>query len=231
MTKLVFLRHGESSWNREDRFAGWMDVSLTSAGIAQAANAGKQLRECGFEFDVCYTSVLRRATHTAWHCLNAMDRTWLPMCRSWHLNERHYGALHGLSKRETTERFGSERVRLWRRSYAVRPPEMAAESTARLQADPRYARVAVPRSESQEDAFKRVRTFWECHIRDVLTRGSLVLVVGHGTTGRALLAILAGRAGEGVAAVEVPNGVPIVFDLDRQQRAVAIRLLDGKAFF
>ena len=232
ITKLVLLRHGESAWNRDNRFAGWTDVSLTMTGIEQARQAGLTMRDHRLEFDVCFTSVLKRATHTAWHCLDAMDRTWLPTIRSWRLNERHYGALHGLSKSATVRAYGEEQVRLWRRSYETKPPAQSIADTQRLAQDPRYASAEVPPSESLQDAVARILTCWEDSIRPSVSSGARGLIVGHGTTLRAFVKILTEQSGgSGVARLEVPNGVPLVFELDRQLSVIQAYYLNGKKFF
>jgi 2,3-bisphosphoglycerate-dependent phosphoglycerate mutase len=225
MATVVLLRHGESEWNQDDRFAGWEDVALTAKGAEQARRAGTCMRRQGIEFDVCYTSLLRRATHTAWHCLEAMDRSWLPIERSWRLNERHYGALQGLSRSDTARRFGPEQVRLWRRSYATRPPQASAAATALLARDPRYAGVAIPSGESLEDTVARVSTFWEQTLRPSVLAGRTVMAVAHGTSLRGLLMIVTGRSEEDIVRTEIPNGVPIVMDLDGMLQPIRIHSL------
>lgn len=212
---LVLLRHGQSEWNREGRFAGWMDVPLTPLGGQQARNAGRFMQQHGMDFDLCFTSVLARATHSAWHCLDAMDRTWLPTVRSWRLNERHYGALHGLSKADMVEQFGSAQVQRWRRGYATRPPPEGADGTARFSADPRYTGVAVPASESMADTVTRLRPFWTHEIRPALNAGARVLVVAHGTSLRALIKLSSGVSAGEMTSIDVPNGVPMVTEVDR----------------
>jgi 2,3-bisphosphoglycerate-dependent phosphoglycerate mutase len=154
MASVVLLRHGESEWNRCDKYAGWIDVDLTQRGIDQAKEAGSRMSVQGMDFDICYTSVLKRATHTAWHCLDSMDRTWIPITRSWRLNERHYGALHGLSRAESVATYGEEQVRLWRRGFADRPPRQIGSD--QFKSDPRYIDVQVPDAESLQDTVFRV---------------------------------------------------------------------------
>jgi 2,3-bisphosphoglycerate-dependent phosphoglycerate mutase len=218
MTRLVLLRHGESEWNHEGRFAGWIDVALNATGIEQARRAGSGMRAEGLDFDVCYTSVLKRATHTAWHCLDAMDRTWLPVTRSWRLNERHYGALHGLNKSACAREFGEEQLRLWRRSYATRPPVADGADTIRFDAERRYRGVPIPVTESLQDTVARVRVFWEESIRPAVESGSRVLVVAHGTSLRALVKILRDVPEDEIARMEIPNGVPLVFNVEHEGR-------------
>ncbi|QDL38697.1 2,3-bisphosphoglycerate-dependent phosphoglycerate mutase [Rhodoferax sediminis] len=227
MTNLVLLRHGESEWNREGRFAGWVDVALTATGIEQARRAGITLRDRLFDFDLCYTSVLRRATHTAWHCLDAMDRTWLPTIRSWRLNERHYGALHGLNKAATANAYGEEQVRLWRRSYDTRPPALSAAGTRSFTADRRYADMHVPASESVEDTVARVLPFLEQFIRPSVSSGTRALVVAHGTSLRAMIKILCGLTPSEIVRTEISNGVPLVVELDKWGKARRSYSLDG----
>jgi 2,3-bisphosphoglycerate-dependent phosphoglycerate mutase len=164
MYKLVLIRHGESTWNLENRFTGWTDVALTPLGIEQAQQAGQMLKAAGFEFDVAYTSVLKRATHTLWHCLDAMDRTWLPVVNSWRLNERHYGALQGLDKAETAKKYGDAQVLLWRRSYDVPPPSLEASDPRSERADIRYAKLKpeqIPLTECLKDTVARMMPFWD----------------------------------------------------------------------
>lgn len=219
MGSLVLLRHGQSEWNQDDRFAGWVDIPLTPLGVEQARKAGIFMRQHRLDFDACYTSVLKRATHTAWHCLDAMERTWLPTVHSWRLNERHYGALHGLSKLEMASQFGDEQVRRWRRSYSTRPPAASAEDCARFGADPRYAGVEVPASESMADTVARLRPFWSQAIRPALNAGARTLVVAHGTSLRALIKILCNVSATEIASLEIPNGVPLVTEVDKGGRA------------
>jgi 2,3-bisphosphoglycerate-dependent phosphoglycerate mutase len=214
MEPLVLLRHGQSEWNLEGRFAGWVDVALTSAGVEQARRAGRFLRQQGFDFDCCYTSVLKRATHTAWECLDARDRCWLPTERSWRLNERHYGALHGLRKAAVESEFGAEQLRLWRRSFGTRPPASAPGDRDGFLHDPRYAAISVPSSESLADTVDRVLPFWKQAIRPMLAAGGRALVVAHGTSLRALIRILCNTNASEIAKLEVPNGVPLIVEFD-----------------
>lgn len=214
MTKLVLLRHGESEWNQDDRFAGWVDVALTPSGIVQAREAGLSLRALGLDFDRVHTSVLRRTTQTAWHCLDAMDRTWLPTERTWQLNERHYGALQGLNKTDTVQRFGEAQVRQWRRSYTTRPPPQPLGAMRRLAEDRRYADIDVPASESLADTVARVGAYWEAVLRPAVVSGARILVVAHGTSLRALIKILCDLSESAIVRVEIPNGEPLVIEID-----------------
>ncbi|MEJ8850745.1 2,3-bisphosphoglycerate-dependent phosphoglycerate mutase [Variovorax rhizosphaerae] len=214
MTKIVLLRHGESEWNQDDRFAGWVDVALTPRGVDQARHAGLSMQASGLDFDRVYTSVLRRTTQTAWHCLDAMDRTWLPAERSWQLNERHYGALQGLNKSDTTQRFGEAQVRQWRRSYATRPPPQSADAMRLLAEDRRYAGIDVPASESLADTVVRVAAYWNAVVRPAAASGARALVIAHGTSLRALIKILCDVSEATIVRIEIPNGVPLVIDLD-----------------
>lgn len=220
MHTLVLMRHGESTANLDDAFAGWLDVPLTATGVEQARAAGRVMRDCGLEFDICFTSVLQRATHSAWHCLDVMDRSWLPVERSWRLNERHYGALQGLSKAETAARYGTEQVRVWRRTFDTRPPALPCgdPSTAH---DLRYAALLpeqLPLSESMHDTVLRLRPLWEKYIAPQLASGQRPLIVAHGTTLRAFACTLGAMSGSEVEKLEVPNGAPIVYELDAQLR-------------
>lgn len=233
MSRLVLLRHGASEWNESGRFAGWIDVPLTPTGVEQARHAGDLMRQNGFEFGVCCTSVLKRAAHTAWHCLDAMDRTWLPILRSWRLNERHYGALQGLSKSDAVTEYGQEQVRLWRRSYAIAPPPASAEQVRALAADLRYASVDVPVAESLQDAVARLLPFWEETMLPARLSGEDILMVGHGTSLRAMLRIVCNVSKSNVGAMEIPNAMPLVFELDAHGKAKHCLILrhDGYAIF
>lgn len=221
MSTLVVMRHGESAANLDGTFAGWLDVPLTAHGVAQSRAAGHLLRDAGVEIGACYTSVLKRATHSAWHCLDAMERSWLSVERCWRLNERHYGALQGLNKVATASTYGKEQVRLWRRSYETRPPPLSA-GDARAAHDDRYANVPreqLPLSESMHDVVVRLRPFCERVLAPQLAQGRPVLVVAHGTTLRAFGVILARCSASAAEAEEVANGVPLIYQLDSRLRA------------
>ena len=217
MYKLVLIRHGESTWNQENRFTGWTDVDLTPTGIEQAKTSGRLLKEGGWEFDLCYTSVLKRATRTLWHCLDEMDRTWLPVTHSWRLNERHYGALKGLNKAETARKYGDEQVLLWRRSYDVPPPALDAADPRCERGDIRYARLApgeVPLTECLKDVVARVLPFWDDTMAPAIREGRQVLVAAHGNSIRALVKYLDQIPDSEIVGLNIPNGIPLVYELD-----------------
>ena len=217
MHKLVLIRHGESTWNQENRFTGWTDVDLTPTGIEQAKESGRLLRDGGWEFDLCYTSVLKRATRTLWHCLDEMDRTWLPVVHSWRLNERHYGALQGLNKAETARKYGDDQVLLWRRSYDVAPPVLAPDDPRCERADIRYAKLApgeVPLTECLKDVVARVLPFWNETMAPAIRSGRQVLVAAHGNSIRALVKYLDRIPDSEIVGLNIPNGIPLVYELD-----------------
>jgi 2,3-bisphosphoglycerate-dependent phosphoglycerate mutase len=216
MYKLVLIRHGESTWNLDNRFTGWTDVDLTPLGIEQARNSGRLLREGGWEFDLCYTSVLKRATRTLWHCLDEMDRTWLPVVHSWRLNERHYGALQGLNKAETARQFGEQQVLVWRRSYDTPPPALTPDDPRCERADIRYARLKpgeVPLTESLKDVVARVLPFWNESMAPAIKAGRQVLVAAHGNSIRALVKYLDDVSDREIVGLNIPNGIPLVYEL------------------
>ena len=219
MYKLVLIRHGESTWNLENRFTGWTDVDLTPTGVAQAANAGQLLKDEGYDFDVAYTSVLKRATRTLWHVLDKMDRTWLPVLHSWRLNERHYGALQGLNKGETAKKYGDEQVLVWRRSYDTPPPPMAADDERSERGDRRYARLKpeeVPLTECLKDTVDRVLPFWTESMAPAIKAGKRLVVVAHGNSIRALVKYLDNVSDADIVGLNVPNGIPLVYELDAE---------------
>ncbi|MDQ6881417.1 MAG: 2,3-diphosphoglycerate-dependent phosphoglycerate mutase [Pseudomonadota bacterium] len=219
MYKLVLLRHGESTWNLENRFTGWTDVDLTPTGVRQARDSGRLLKAEGYDFDLCYTSVLKRATRTLWHCVDEMDRTWLPVAHSWRLNERHYGALQGLNKAETAKKFGDAQVLAWRRSYDVPPPPLEATDPRSERADIRYARLAphqVPLTECLKDTVARVLPFWKESMGPAIQAGKRVLVSAHGNSMRALIKYLDGMSDTDIVNLNIPNGIPLVYELDPQ---------------
>jgi 2,3-bisphosphoglycerate-dependent phosphoglycerate mutase len=223
MYRLVLIRHGESTWNLENRFTGWTDVDLTSTGIEQAKLSGRLLRDEGWEFDLCYTSVLKRATRTLWHCLDEMDRTWLPVVHSWRLNERHYGALQGLNKAETARKFGDEQVLVWRRSYDVPPPALDPQDPRCERGDIRYARLApgqVPLTECLKDTVARVLPFWKEAMAPAISAGNRVLVAAHGNSMRALVKYLDGISDSDIVGLNIPNGIPLVYELDAGLRPI-----------
>jgi 2,3-bisphosphoglycerate-dependent phosphoglycerate mutase len=217
MYKLVLVRHGESTWNLENRFTGWTDVPLTDTGVEQARQAGRLLRESGFEFDITYTSVLKRAIWTLWHCLDQMDRTWLPVVNDWRLNERHYGALQGLNKAETAKQFGDDQVLVWRRSYDTPPPALDASDGRCERGDLRYAALApgqVPLTECLKDTVARVMPFWSEVLAPAILSGRRVLVSAHGNSMRALVKYLDQISDSDIVGLNIPNGIPLVYELD-----------------
>lgn len=213
--KLVLCRHGQSEWNLKNLFTGWHDVDLTELGIQEARNAGNLLSELPYEFDVTYTSVLKRAIRTLWLMLDEMDRMWLPVYRDWRWNERHYGALQGLNKAETAEKYGDEQVHIWRRSYDVPPPEMDASDPRHPSHDLRYAGIdGLPGTESLALTLDRVRPSWEEEIAPRLRNGENVLIAAHGNSLRALVKMLDGMSNEDILAFNIPTGVPIEYELN-----------------
>jgi 2,3-bisphosphoglycerate-dependent phosphoglycerate mutase len=217
MYKLVLLRHGESVWNRENRFTGWNDVDLTEQGVAEARQAGRLLKDAGFEFDLAYTSVLNRAIRTLWVALEEMDRLWLPVERSWRLNERHYGALQGLDKAETAAKYGDAQVLALRRSYDEPPPLLSDEAALAILADPRYAELdaaSVPRAECLKDTVERFLPYWHGSIAPKILSGRRVIIAAHGNSLRALIKHLDGVSDADIVNLNIPNGVPLVYELD-----------------
>lgn len=223
MYKLVLIRHGESTWNLENRFTGWTDVALTETGIAQARNAGRLLKEQGFDFDKAYTSVLKRAIHTLWHCLDAMDRTWIPVQKAWQLNERHYGALQGLDKADTAAKYGDDQVLVWRRSYTTPPPTLEPGDERSERADRRYAGLKpeqIPLTECLKDTVARVLPFWESDIAPDIRAGKRVLIAAHGNSLRALVKYLDGISDDDIVGLNIPNGTPLVYELDANLKPI-----------
>jgi 2,3-bisphosphoglycerate-dependent phosphoglycerate mutase len=217
MHKLVLVRHGESTWNLENRFTGWTDVDLTPTGVEQAKNAGRLLKAEGYEFDLAYTSVLKRATRTLWHCLDEMDRTWLPVVHSWRLNERHYGALQGLNKADTAKQYGDEQVLVWRRSYDTPPPALEASDPRCERSDLRYAKLQpdqVPLTECLKDTVERVLPYWNESIAPAIRAGKKVMIAAHGNSIRALVKYLDNIADDAIVGLNIPNGIPLVYELD-----------------
>ena len=217
MHKLVLIRHGESTWNLENRFTGWTDVDLTPLGIEQAKQAGRLLKAEGYDFDVAYTSVLKRATRTLWHTLDELDRTWLPVVHSWRLNERHYGGLQGLNKAETAKKYGDEQELVWRRSYSVPPPPLEPNDPRSERGDPRYAKLAaeqVPLTECLKDTVARVLPFWNESMAPAIRAGRRLVVSAHGNSIRALVKYLDGISDDAIVGLNIPNGIPLVYELD-----------------
>ena len=214
MRKLVLLRHGESTWNRENRFTGWTDVDLSPAGIEEARAGGRQIKAAGLDFDLAFTSVLKRAIRTLWLTLDELDRMWLPVEKNWRLNERHYGALQGLNKAETAAEFGEQQVLVWRRSYDVPPPPLAADDPRYEAKDPRYAGIEVPRTECLKDTVARVIPYWNSAIAPAVRAGRRVLVAAHGNSLRALVKHLDGIGDAEIVGLNIPTGIPLVYELD-----------------
>ena len=221
VSKLVLLRHGESQWNRENRFTGWTDVDLTDTGCAEARAAGELLLRSGYTFDLAYTSVLRRAIRTLWIALDALDQMWIPVVHSWRLNERHYGALQGLDKAQTAARFGEKQVMLWRRSFAVRPEPLQINDPRWPGNDPRYRHLKpeqIPLTECLKDTVERVLPFWSDSIAPALMRGRRTIVVAHGNSIRALIKHLDGISDEAIIDLNIPTGQPLVYEFDEALR-------------
>jgi 2,3-bisphosphoglycerate-dependent phosphoglycerate mutase len=223
MYKIVFMRHGESTWNLDNRFTGWTDVDLTDKGRAEAIHAGKLLQEAGFSFDLTYTSVLKRAIRTLWLTLDAMDLMWLPVVHSWRLNERHYGALQGLDKAETAAKYGDEQVLIWRRSYDTPPQALAADDARASYNDPRYAglqRAEIPLTECLKDTVARVLPVWNDDIAPAIRSGKRILISAHGNSLRALIKMLDGISDSDIVGLNIPNGQPLVYELDADLKPI-----------
>jgi 2,3-bisphosphoglycerate-dependent phosphoglycerate mutase len=214
MPSLVLIRHGQSTWNLENRFTGWWDVDVTEKGAEEARLAGELMAAKGLDFDQCFTSLQTRAIKTLDLALEAMGRLWLPVEKDWRLNERHYGGLTGLNKAETAAKHGDEQVRIWRRSFDIPPPPMASDSPYDLAADRRYSGIEVPRSESLKDTIERVLPYWEGRIAPALREGRRVLISAHGNSLRALVKHLSNIPDDEIAGLEIPTGQPIVYELD-----------------
>jgi 2,3-bisphosphoglycerate-dependent phosphoglycerate mutase len=228
MKTLVLLRHGESTWNRENRFTGWTDVDLTERGVAEARRAGRQLREEGLEFDVAYTSVLKRAIRTLWIALDELDQMWIPVHRSWRLNERHYGALQGLNKAETARKYGDQQVLMWRRSYDTPPPALDSSDERFPGGEPRYADLDardIPLTECLADTVTRVLPLWHETIAPEVRAGKRVIIVAHGNSLRALVKYLDAVSDEDIVSLNIPTGVPLVYELDDALKPVSSRYL------
>ena len=223
MYKLVLIRHGESTWNLENRFTGWTDVDLTSTGLAQAKSAGQLLKAEGYEFDVAYTSVLKRATRTLWHVLDEMDRTWLPVVHSWRLNERHYGALQGLNKADMAKQYGDAQVLVWRRSYDTPPPALEPTDPRSERSDLRYAKINpsdVPLTECLKDTVARVMPFWNDSMAPAIKAGKRIVLAAHGNSIRALIKYLDGISDDDIVGLNIPNGIPLVYELDANLKPI-----------
>ena len=223
MYKLVLVRHGESTWNLENRFTGWTDVDLTPTGVEQAKTAGRLLKADGYEFDVAYTSMLKRATRTLWHCLDEMDRTWLPVVHSWRLNERHYGALQGLNKADMAKHYGDAQVLIWRRSYDTPPPALEASDPRSERSDIRYAKLQaeqIPLTECLKDTVARVMPFWNESMASAIKSGKRIVVAAHGNSIRALVKYLDDISDDDIVGLNIPNGIPLVYELDANLKPI-----------
>ena len=223
MYKLVLLRHGESTWNKENRFTGWTDVDLSEKGLQEAREAAVTLKSSGYTFDIAYTSVLKRAIRTLWLTLDGMDLMWIPVIRSWRLNERHYGALQGLNKAETAAKFGDEQVLVWRRSYDVPPPALESNDPRFPGADPRYKLLPkdqLPLTECLKDTVARVLPFWHETIAPSIKSGQKVLIAAHGNSIRAMVKYLDNIAEDTIVGLNIPTGLPLVYELDANLKPI-----------
>ena len=232
MYKIVFMRHGESTWNLANRFTGWVDVDLTDKGINEAKTAGRVLREAGFHFDLAYTSVLKRAIRTLWLALDEMDQMYLPIKNDWRLNERHYGALQGLDKAETAAKFGDEQVLVWRRSYDTPPPALDETDDRSSFKDPRYAglpKESIPLTECLKDTVARVMPAWEEEIAPAIRAGKQILISAHGNSLRALIKMLDNISDADIVGLNIPNGQPLVYELDADLKPIRHYYLGDQA--
>ncbi|MGB3069986.1 MAG: 2,3-diphosphoglycerate-dependent phosphoglycerate mutase [Ottowia sp.] len=223
MHKLVLIRHGESTWNLENRFTGWTDVALTPTGVEQARQAGRLLKAEGYEFDVAYTSVLKRAIHTLHYALDEMDRIWLPTVKHWRLNERHYGALQGLNKADMAKQYGDEQVLVWRRSYDTPPPALEPTDPRSERGDVRYGKLKpeeIPLTECLKDTVARVLPFWNESMAPAISAGKRLLVSAHGNSIRALVKYLDGISETDIVGLNIPNGIPLVYELDANLKPI-----------
>lgn len=221
--KLVLIRHGESVWNLENRFTGWTDVGLTERGIVEAHTGGKALLQAGFSFDLAYTSVLKRAIKTLWIVLEEMGLEWIPVVRAWQLNERHYGNLQGLNKAEMAVKFGEDQVKIWRRSYDVPPPSLAEDDPRHPRFDPRYSGLLpdeLPGSECLKDTVNRMLPYWHSTIAPSIISGKKVVVSAHGNSLRALVKYLDNISDEEIVGLNIPTGIPLIYDLDSNLRPI-----------
>jgi len=223
---LILLRHGQSQWNLENRFTGWVDVDLTPQGEAEAKKGGELIKAAGVLLDGCYTSVQTRAIRTSWIALHAAGQAYVPEVKDWRLNERHYGGLTGLNKAETAEKHGEEQVKIWRRSYDVPPPELAPGGEYDFSKDRRYAGVALPATESLKTTLDRVQPYWEAEIAPQLKSGKTLLIAAHGNSLRAIVKLLFNVADDAIVGVEIPTGNPLLIELDANLKPTAARYLD-----
>ncbi len=223
MYKVVLLRHGESEWNKQNRFTGWTDVDLTEKGILEAKEAGKLMKEAGFNFDIAYTSVLKRAIRTLWLALDVMDLMWIPVFNTWRLNERHYGALQGLNKAETAQKFGDEQVHIWRRSYDIQPPALTPDDERYPGKDKRYADLSakeLPLTECLKDTVARFLPFWHETAIPVIKSGKQIIIVAHGNSIRALVKYLDNVPESEIVELNIPTGIPLVYELDKDMKPI-----------
>jgi 2,3-bisphosphoglycerate-dependent phosphoglycerate mutase len=223
MYKVVLLRHGESDWNKQNRFTGWTDVDLTEKGIEEANQAGKLMKEAGFAFDIAFTSVLKRAIRTLWLALDEMDLMWIPVFNTWRLNERHYGALQGLNKAETAAKFGDEQVLIWRRSYDIQPPSLTIDDERYPGKDPRYAALTseeLPLTECLKDTVARFLPFWHNDAVPAIKSGKQVIIVAHGNSIRALVKYLDNVPENEIVELNIPTGVPLVYEIDKELKPI-----------
>jgi 2,3-bisphosphoglycerate-dependent phosphoglycerate mutase len=230
--KLVLLRHGESVWNKENLFTGWTDVDLSDTGRAEAAEAGKIMKEEGYDFDVCFTSYLKRAIHTLNLALESMDREWLPVIKTWRLNERHYGALQGLNKSETAEKYGEDQVKKWRRSYDIPPPSLKEDDQRNPALQEQYRGVDkknLPLTESLKDTVARAVPFFDSEVKPRMLAGERVIIAAHGNSLRALVKVFDGLTDEEIVGVNIPTGVPLVYEFDRDFNVISKKYLGDQA--
>lgn len=223
MYKLVLLRHGESTWNKENRFTGWTDVDLSEKGIQEAINAGKRLKKDGYTFDIAYTSVLKRAIRTLWITLDELDLMWIPVEKSWRLNERHYGALQGLNKSETAQKYGEEQVKIWRRSYDIQPPSLEVSDKRYPGLEARYKNLTkseLPLTECLKDTVNRFLPYWKDTIAPSVKSGRNVIIAAHGNSLRALVKYLDDISDSEIVGLNIPTGIPLVYELDNQLNPV-----------
>ena len=228
MPTLVCIRHGQSQWNLENRFTGWVDQDLSAKGEQEAKAAGALLRAEGFVFDAAWTSLLKRAIRTLWYVLEETDQCWIPVTRAWQLNERHYGALQGLDKAETAAAHGDEQVHIWRRSYDTRPPQVAEDDPMWPGHDPRYAMLAkseLPRGECLKDTVERVIPYWNTHLKPQIASGQRLIIAAHGNSLRALVKHLDGISDEDITSINIPTGVPMIYEFDDEMNTVSRRYL------
>jgi 2,3-bisphosphoglycerate-dependent phosphoglycerate mutase len=223
MKKLILLRHGESTWNLQNRFTGWTDVDLSERGVTEAKHSGQLMKQAGYDFDLAFTSVLKRAIRTLWIVLDELDLMWIPTLISWRLNERHYGALQGLNKAETAKKFGEEQVQLWRRSYSVQPPALRKSDERYPGKDPRYRSLSndeLPLTESLADTVKRFLPYWHDSITPVIKEDKKVIIVAHGNSLRALVKYLDNISEDEIPNLNIPTGIPLVYELDDELKPI-----------